>query len=442
VSFPLSRLIVALVVMEVIVVGAIVVPAWRTGRLGTTQALSPVSGGGAGRSRLARLAERFGAGPVGTAGVRDAFARPARSAFTVLALVVAVIAVVVSLGFNRTVDRAFDDPASTGDPYDLIVVPRDTAADRAAVVRALDGSRDVSSWFTATERKGVIDGGSYLLRALGGDVQHSGYHVESGRLPRRADEAVAGYGLLKELGLSVGDRVAVRIGPSTVTFTIVGWYSEIEDSGQVLMFTLDGLRRVERSPAAEGYFAHLRPGAAAGAAGAARSAGAASAASAASALQATLRGHAQVVVNDAGSHDEIDAFRTTFLLVTLLVLVVAFTNLASTLLLAVRERTHDLGVLRSVGFTPRQVLGTSAVGAGVLAFTGVLVGVPIGWAAYRTLMRAVGEGVGIGPAFARDPATLAIVGLLPVAVVAAAGVGALVARRAATAEVSDLVRYE
>jgi putative ABC transport system permease protein len=427
-SFPLSRLLIALVVMELIVVGAILVPALRTGRLDTTRALSPVVPVTAHRSRLARTGERFGIGPVGTAGLRDAVARPARALFTVLALAVAVVAVVVSLGFNRTIDRGFNDPAATGDPYDLIAVPRDTAADRATIVRTLDADRDVTTWFTATERKGVIDGGSYLVRALGGDVQHSGYHVQSGRLPRRADEAVVGYGLLHELGVSVGDRVSVHLGRATVPLRIVGWYSEIEDSGQVLMFPLATLQRVQPGAVAEGYFAHLRTGV--------------TQSSASASLQRTLRGHAQVVINQPDSHEEINAFRTTVVLVTALVVVVAFVNLASTLLLAVRERTHDLGVLRSVGFTPRQVLGASAIGAGVLAFVAVLVGVPVGWGLYRALMRAVGEGVGIGPSFARDPATLAVVLLFPGAIVVAIALGALVARRAATAEVSDLVRYE
>jgi putative ABC transport system permease protein len=423
-SFPLSRLLIAFVVIECIVVVSVVVPAWRAGRLSTSAALSSATVLRGRRSWLARLL----LGPIGGAGVRDAFARPARSVFTVLALAVAIVAVVVSMGFNRTVDHAFADPASTGDPYDVIVAPHDGAAYRAHTARALDADRNVSSWFTTTEQTGLIDGASYLTRALGGDVARSGYVVESGRLPRADDEAIAGYGLLQAIGASVGDDVTVRIGGKDATFHLVGWYRDTEDTGQVLMFTLAGLHRVDPTAPADAFFAHVRDGVGVDAA--------------AATLQRELEGTAQVTTNVTTDNPEIDAFRTTFWLFTALVLVVAFANLASTLLLAVRERTRDLGVLRSVGFTPRQVVGVTAVGAAVLAGIAVVVGVPAGWAVYRVLIRTVGTSAGISPNIGTNPTTLALVLLVPLAVLAAAALGAGVTRRAATAEVSDLVRYE
>src|SRR5689334_4028470 len=100
---------------------------------------------------------------------------------------------------------------------------------------------------------------------------------------------------------------------------------------------------------------------------------------------------------------------------------------------------RDLGVLRSVGFTPRQVLSVSAIGAGALALVAAIVGVPAGWGLYRLLIKTVGTGAGIGPNFGADPALLAVALLFPIAIAAAAVLGAGVSRRAATAEVSDLV---
>jgi putative ABC transport system permease protein len=292
----------------------------------------------------------------------------------------------------------------------------------------LDANADVSSWFTTTQRKGVVGDASYLMRALGGDVANAGYAVESGRMPRADDEAIAGYGLLQELGASVGDTVTVAIGGKPASFRLVGWYSDTEDTGQVLMFTLDGLRRVERGATAEAFFAHVREGAPAGAV--------------AAALQRDLTGVAQVTENDGFESDELSAFRTTFLLFTAVVLVVAFANLASALVLAVRERSRDLGVLRSVGFTPRQVLGVSAVGAGTLALLAAVIGLPAGWLSYRALMQMVGKSAGVGPKIGANPAVLALLLLVPIAVAAAALLGSVVTRRAATAEVSELVRYE
>jgi putative ABC transport system permease protein len=330
------------------------------------------------------------------------------------------------MGFNRTVDHAFANAALTGDPYDVVAAPN--RGENAAVARALDTNRDVTSWFTTTERHGVIGDSSYLVRALGGDVAHSGYVVESGRLPRTPTEGIAGYGFLQQTGKHVGDDVTFRFGDRPLAFRIVGWYSDTEDTGQVLMVTLGGLRRVEPHAGAEAFFGHVRPGV--------------SPARVVASLQAALQGKAQLTTNKVASNDEIDAFNHTFWIFTSFVLVVAFANLASTLLLAVRERMRDLGVLRSVGFTPRQVLNVSAIGAGALALVAAIVGVPAGWGLYRLLIKAVGTGAGIGPSFGADPALLAIAALFPLAIAAAALLGASVTRRAATAEVSDLVRYE
>jgi putative ABC transport system permease protein len=194
------------------------------------------------------------------------------------------------------------------------------------------------------------------------------------------------------------------------------------------MFTLDGLQRIDPSAHADSFFADVRDGVGVD--------------HAVATLQRELRGTAQVTRNVTADNPEIDAFRTTFWLFTALVLVVAFANLASTLVLAVRERTRDFGVLRSVGVTPRQVAGVTAVGAAVLAAVATLVGVPVGWALYRVLIKTVGTSTGIGPHIGVNPGLFGVVLLVPVAVLAAAVLGATVTRRAATAEVSDLVRYE
>jgi putative ABC transport system permease protein len=427
-SFPISRLVVAFVVIEVIVVGAVLVPSWRAGRLPTTAALAPVGVARSRRSPVARAAERMGAGPVATAGLRDAFARPARSVFTVLALAIAVVSVVVSLGFNRTIDNAFDDPAATGDPFDLVASPLRSDRDASAIAGALDANPDVTTWFTATERTGVIGGDAYLARALGGDVEGAGYQVEGGRLPRADDEAIAGYGLLQAIDAGVGDTVDVDFGGRTVPLRIVGWYADIEDGGEVLMVPLRTLEAVEPDVAAGAYFAHVRPGADVDAV--------------ATSLQQELRGAAQVAAHDIDGDDEVNAFRTMFWLVSALVVLVAFANLASTLLLAVRERAREFGVLRSVGFTPRQVLGVSAVGAGALGVVATVIGIPIGWAAFRYISTAVGRGIGVGPNFGVDPGLVAIGVLIPLSIAVAVLLGVAVTRRTATVEVSDLVRYE
>ena len=117
-------------------------------------------------------------------------------------------------------------------------------------------------------------------------------------------------------------------------------------------------------------------------------------------------------------------------------MVVALANLASTMLLAARERTHDLGVLRAVGVTSRQVVAMLASSSAALGLLAAAVGVPLGWA----VSNAVTEVSGLGPGIGAGPGRTGVI--MPLTLTVAALLGALASRRAAVAEVSDLVRHE
>jgi putative ABC transport system permease protein len=423
-SFPLASLVVALVAIEVIVAVAVVIPAWRAGRVATTAALSPAPPAGRHRSMLAVGAQLLGFGPVSVSGLRDAFARPARSILTAVALAVAVVAVLVSLAVDRTVDQVIARPALAGDPEEIRLYPRES--DGAAVERALATTPGVQSWFTETPQNLVLRDERFLGVAMSGDLRTAGYIVREGRMPAGAGEAAAGHGLLERFGLAVGDEVTVEVGTRPLALRIVGWYREGEDTGEVLRFTLDDLRRVAPDAGVEWIGVNTTP------AGAAR---------VASALAGDLPG-ATVAPMKVRTSDEVQTFRLAFALVSALVICVALANLASTMLLAVRERVHDLAVLRAVGLTPRQVVAIVAIGAGVLGVTAAALGAPLAWFAASAVTGVVGSATGIGPGIGVGPGPVALVLLVPVCVLVAAGFGALAARRAAKSTVSELVRYE
>lgn len=427
VSFSLGGLVVALAVVELIVVVATVVPAWRTGRVSTTAALATTTAHRTRGRLLGRVVGRTGLGPVGVAGVRDIIGRPARSALTALALALAVVAVLVTVGTQRTIDRTFGEPTLLGAPEELRVYP---ATDEAAtaVPAALDEAQGVTSWFTEAEQDLALGDEPFLGLALGGDVAHAGYDVREGRMLEGRGEAVAGWGLLNRLGLDVGDEVTVTASGAPMRLTIVGWYREAEDTGEVLRFSLADLQRAR--PGAEPQWVSVN------------TAGSADPDAVAAAVASSLGGAARVEVRPAPESDEIDAFRLAFLLVSLLVVIVALANLASTMLLAVRERTHDLGVLRAVGVTPRQVVVLVATGAAALALAAAVVGLPLGWAVSGLVSGVVGEASGIGPGIGAGPGIPSALALVPLTVALASLLGAWAARRAASAEVADLVRYE
>ena len=427
VSFSTGGLVVAFAVVEAIVALATVIPAWRAGRVPTTAALASVTGHRTRGRRIGTASARLGVGPVGVAGIRDALGRPARSILTALALALAIVAVLTTLSTQRTIDRMFGDPALSGDPEEVRIYPsRDGASD--AIPEVLASESAVASWFTETPQGLALGDETFLGIAMGGNVARAGYDVAEGRMFRRPGEAVAGWGWLDRFGLSVGDHVRVRADGRPLDFTIVGRYREGEDTGEVLRFSLADLQSVLPDRGPEWASVNLRPGVDAG--------------PVVASFERRLRGVARVERQTVESSDELDAFRLAFLLVSALVIIVALANLASTMVLAVRERTHDFGVLRAVGVTPRQVAAMVAIGGGALAVIATVIAVPIGWWVSGAVADVAGIASGIGPGIGAGPGVLGVLVVVPVAIAVAASLGAVASRRAAHAQISELVRYE
>jgi putative ABC transport system permease protein len=288
---------------------------------------------------------------------------------------------------------------------------------------------DVKSTFTETMQDLSLDESPFLGMAMSGDVAHAGFKVQEGRMFAAPGEAVAGWGLLDRFGLDVRDRVTVEANGRPIRLTIVGWYRESEDAGEVLRFGLEDLRRVVSESAPDWVSVNLARGA--------------DPRAVADSLAGRLGDDtARLELQTTEGNDEIDAFRFAFLLVSALVVIVALANLTSTMILSVRQRAHDLGVLRAAGVTPRQVVAVVAWGGAALALAAAVIGVPLGWIVSDAVSEVVGSVSGIGPGIGAGPGTVSVVMLVPLGVAVAALLGAAACRRVARAEVSDLVRYE
>jgi putative ABC transport system permease protein len=393
----------------------------------TTVALAPVSPTRGHRSRLATAGERAGLGPVAVEGLRDAFSRPARALLTALALAVAVVAVVVTSGFNRTIDGVFADPAMTGEPEEVRIFPAETAAPDT-VPTALASTAGVASWFTETGFNAALGSEQVLANAMGGDVAHAGFVVREGRMIQGRGEAVTGYGFLQRFGLEVGDRFTIEVDGHPVRLRIVGWYSETEEAGEMLMFPYADVTALDPTARPASYRLRLDQGA--------------DRTEVAASLASALGAQARVEPVSEADPAELDPFRFAVDLISGLVILVALANLASTLVLVVRERSRDLAVLRAVGFTPRQTIAVVAIGGAALAIVATALGLPAGWLLSNAVNNGVGAGIGMGPGIAVSPSVALVVLVAPLALAVTAGLAALAARRAATEDVAVLVRYE
>jgi putative ABC transport system permease protein len=424
-SVPVSAGTIALALGTVlgIVTAATVVPAWRAGRIPASRAIgqgaAPVS---VRPSRIARLAVRLRLGPPAVVGLKDAAARPLRAWLSIATLAVTVIAIVATLAMDRTVSAVVDDPALSGDPFDLELDAGD--APPGAVARALDREPGVRDWFTVTDRRGAVGNATFLVRALGGNPARTGFVVREGRMPAGPGEVVAGYGLLRLLDRDVGDRMPLELGGERLDLRIVGRYQETEDSGEVAQIRLAGLRRVEPAALPGAYLVRVERGQDPRAVARRLSAAGGS-----------------VQLRDTDTSD-FDAFRFAFYGLSALVLALAAANLLAATVLGIRERIRDVGVLKTIGFTPAQVVWSVAVGTAATSIVAVLIGVPAGLIAADLMLEAVGRGAGIGPELGDPPGVGGVVLAAAGIVLLAAGIGALVARRAARAQVADVLRAE
>jgi putative ABC transport system permease protein len=344
--------------------------------------------------------------------------------FTVATLTLSVVAGVIAIGFNATLDAATTDPARFGDPWDVVVIPDDIAA--AELETVLGATPEVANWYSVAERRVADRAGTITARALDGDLESTGFVIGDGRMLSAPDEAVVGHALLDRLGVDVGDTATVTLLGEPITLKIVGWFATTEDSGEILLLHMDGLRAVQPDAQPSVWLATADSDTAAGELS--------SVLADATADRATLR------IRE--TFDELDAFRIAFAVITLLILAVGLSNLVASTMQMMQERIRDVAVLKALGFTPVQVVASVAIGAAALATIAALLGALLAMPIYSGLMDALGVEIGVGPGFGVAPGTIEIIVLLIVVVASTTLLAALAARRPARAAVADVLRTE
>ena len=118
-------------------------------------------------------------------------------------------------------------------------------------------------------------------------------------------------------------------------------------------------------------------------------------------------------------------------------LFVGLVNLVATVLLVVRERVRDMGLLKAVGLTPRQVGRSVLSSQAILGALAALAGIPLGLGLFRLAVGLTG-----GSDEFAYPAWWWLVLVPPAIVVAVLALTYPIARRAAGIGVADALRYE
>lgn len=377
---------IVLVLGALAVVGAVVLlsaaTAWWSTRIvpgGAEATIQP--------SLASRWLRRAGSPVVPSTGVRMALdpgrgrtAVPVRS--TMLGAALAIASVVAAVTFAASLDHLVSTPRLYGWSWDVTVDSGGVAQqDATALVRQVSDqlarSPLVDGYSASAISRVDVDGTTVTVLGLAKGHQ-VGPTVVSGRTPRRDGEIALGQKTLDRIGASIGDTVRVHpdAGGAPVRLHVVGrvvlpgfgTYSGSDKTalGEGGVLIRAELRRLGPDFGPGPFLVRLAPGA--------------TRAQLTRALVPPSR-RGEILVNDVQRPSDIVSYsrvRSTPLVLAGVLALLAIATVAHALVTAVRRRRRDVALLKTLGFTRRQVSASVAWQATTFGVVALVVGVPVG----------------------------------------------------------------
>ncbi|MGH9106111.1 MAG: ABC transporter permease, partial [Acidimicrobiales bacterium] len=264
------------------------------------------------------------------------------------------------------------------------------------------------------------------LDFLRGDTASLGYPIVKGHWIDGPGQAVVGPGFLKDHDLAVGNRVTLNMGGVPATVTIVGETWSYDPNGLMADWHTETVLAPGRG--ATSYDIGLRPGT-----------------SITAYISAASRSVPSLAVQPNGGLNGDEQLIPDFsALFTVLLAIVAALGVLNTILLTVRERRRDLGMLKSIGMTPRQVTAMMVTSATALGVIGSLIGVPAGILVHRAVVPAMVHAINaILPSSVLDVWAVGLIAALALSGIVIAAFGAFVpARNAGRLTVATVLHNE
>lgn len=389
----------------------------------------------------ARLAAA-GAGVTAVAGVRLALERGrGRTAVPVVSALLGgaagVFMVAAVLTFSFSLDRLIDSPALQGWTWDVVVgnYSQQASVDEGAAL--LEANPLVGGYLGENNQVLRIDGTTTYVASLGPGDSSVGPPVITGRRPDADDEIALGRTTLADLGKEIGDSVVVSadVGGEPVEATVVGTMilpASINDTltlGAGGVMTLEGLQAVYgpqgEASVAQQFLVEFADGVdpADG--------------------EASLRGDFGDSIITSRPPADVENLRRVQGLPALLAATVgllALGTLANTLVTCIRRRRRDLATFATLGFRPRQIASTVAWQATTIAVIALVLGLPLGIAAGRTVWALIMTSIGTSVPAVTPWGALAALALA--VIVGANAIAALPARAAARTHPATTLRSE
>jgi putative ABC transport system permease protein len=431
----------ALLLLAILLVIALsaVLPAWKAGRTRVVDAIRP---GGAApgrrRARLASLMLNGGLPVVAALGVRGVTGRPLRALLVSLTLLLGVMTVVFALGITATIDRYAHYAALTGVFADVYVQP--DLYDAQATQQLVAARPEVAYYYGSFEHTGRIASGAHQLDVVftTGDTRRVDANLTSGRwYGTSANEMVLGDQAMQHYHLRLGDQIPLTIDLNTgqtvtVTYRIVGtlYATQRSDEAYASLSTLatQAVIPTDDLITRMGYEVTLRPGASANAF--------------AQTLQQLTDDRIGVKVYDLNPPPEVTEAVGVMTMLGIVLMLIAGVGILNATLLSTRERYRELGTLKSIGLTPRQMIRSVVEGVIALAALSTVIGIPLGLALTYEGLQALVNSLGGLPHFQMGINWLGLALVIPATLLVAALGAYLPARWAARVPVGEVLRYE
>jgi putative ABC transport system permease protein len=255
--------------------------------------------------------------------------------------------------------------------------------------------------------------------------------IVSGRVPRTRHEIVLGRDLLRGIDRSVGDSVTVRADSGRRRYRIVGTFvmagvGDAQPIAEAALFTRAGLEQGSSVDDDTAVVA-LR-----------RNADRAAFERRVRALNGNQELSVATVPAEIERLRQIDAL--PFVLAVLIV-VIGLIAVSYTLVVTVRRRSTDIAILKTMGFSRRQVRGAVAWQASTVGLIGVVVGVVAGIVVGQVVWHSVADGLGVDPRLSVPIAAIAVV-LVPIALIVVNAIAAVPASLAVRTPPAVVLRAE
>jgi putative ABC transport system permease protein len=372
---------------------AAAVPALRAGRLSAVRAIAAGQAPRAGRGYLPhRLAARLPLPRPVTAGLAAPFSRPARSAITVVSIMAGLAAVVLAAGLSGSIHK-LNHSALQG-LGQVQITPRGVRYgpfpqnEQATVVSAISAQPGTLHYIAESD---ITNGAPVAIHITGttassldittynGAPSWLGWPQVAGHWYHGADEVEASSQLLADIHKQVGQQITITVNGRPMTVWIAG--EVFIPSGTPTLFanwqTLGRSATAKLAANVNSYDINLKTGT--------------NTNSYIAALISKLGKASYTIRTPAAGSPAAYINSSYFHLLAVLIAVLAALGVLNSVLMATRERLHDLGVFKALGMTPTQTIEMVLCWVIVPAIIAAIIALPIGLIVQDKLIRQLAQ---------------------------------------------------